>query len=183
MHDAISTLDRHQTRVMLGIVLGSVAAVGLSTGVLIGLAGGGQEPPPTPTPPRQAVIAPSDTPTPSSQAPTEPADSDVEPGRRSDVGVFVSAREEDDGIHVTFDRVQVVSGVEVINQNPKTRELVMSPQVAVFGGVHLAGSAQLQQISVQQLMGALPVVGSDTVLELTYDDLGYVVEVKEKQLP
>ena len=199
MVEPTAWLDRHRTYVMVTLMLVAVAVVGLATGGLVGLAGGGQEPRARRTTTPQAALAA--TPSASPEHSRQPADSEVEPGRRNDVGYFLAASQEGDGVHVTFDRVQVLAGaaaiayarkqnqppppggILVVNENPRTRELVLSPDVEISGGTQLAGSAGLQEISVQTLLEALSDKGRTTVLDISYDDLGYVTEVTEKQLP
>lgn len=174
--DALMPLDiggasSHRTYVLVGLVLGGVALVGVSTGVLVGLAGSDQ-PEPARRTTSQALVAPSEaapSPTASARRPTTPADSDIEPGRRSDVGYFLAASTQDDGVHVTFDRVQLVA-TGVVNQNARTRELVLAPDVVVPGGL-------------EPLLDALPTEGSVRLLELAYDSLGYVTEIHAKSVP
>jgi hypothetical protein len=161
--------DSRRTYALIALMFGGVALVGVSTGVLTSLAGSGP-PPPVRRTASQAVVTPSPDPTPSASdtPPSRPADSDVEPGRRTDIGYFLSARKEDDGVHTTFDRVQLrASGV--VNENPRTRELVLAQDVAVAGGL-------------DRLLQELPDEGRTRLLELSYDALGYVIEIREKSV-
>lgn len=198
---ALSIFGGPRSRAMLGLVFASVAALGVMIGVLLGLAGGGQAPPAQRGPTPHAIQPAADSPTPTSTGPTERADSDVEPGRRNDVGYFLGSTQEGDGVHITFDRVQVLtgadatahaqkhdksppaSGILIVNENPKTRELVLAPDVAVLGGVQLAGSSEPQQIPLETLLASLADKGATTVLDVSYDELGYVTEVREKTVP
>lgn len=192
--------ERQRTRVMVALVLAGVAVVGLVVGALVGLAGGGRPEPTQQTAKQAAVLASKAAATPSA-SPTERADSDVEPGRRKDIGLFLAATQEGDGIHITFDRVQLLAGAKaidyakkhnqppppggllVVNENPRKRKLVLSPEVTITAGQRLAGTAEPQEISVETLLAALGEKGASTVLDVTYDELGYVVAVEEKSLP
>ena len=119
---------------------------------------------------------------------------------RDPAGVTVVAQDGERGVHLTFDRVQVLAGdaaldyvtrqgqplpaggVVVVNENPRTRELVLAPDVFVSGGPALAGTPGPTELSVDELLSALGNKGRTTVLDLSYDPLGYVVDVREKIL-
>ena len=77
---------------------------------------------------------------------TKRAASEIERGTTSDIGFFLASDDKDDGIHVTFDRVLLLSGKEaqayakahhtkkpkkdgvlLVNDNALTRDLVRSP--------------------------------------------------------
>ena len=129
------------------------------------------------------------------------ADSDVERGRTEDIGYLLGARVGDEGLlHVVFDRVQLLRGDAaaeharrtggdpeeardglVVNENPRTRDMVLAPDVRVLGGVELAASSDLEPVPVQTLLDAIDREGGSLPLELQYDDLGYVVEVRERR--
>lgn len=153
---------------------------------------------PTPSTPTAESSSPS--------GPTARADTDLEPGTRSDVGYLIGSRSRTDGTHVNFDRVQVITGKStgkshgksaqkgakkgvqrpstggdvIINQNSRIRDLVLSPEVQVYGQVQLAGTTETQRIPVSTLLAALPVKGRTVPLDLRYDALGYVIEIRER---
>ncbi len=193
---------RSHTAAMVALVLGAVAVVGLGTGFLVGYAGGGQSPPSEPGPATSSRSPAGSSPATTSPArPTTRADSDVERGRRADLGYFLGASHEADGIHVRFDRALLYVGAEaeeyaedngleeslsdgrlLVNQNPRTRDMVLAPDVKVIGGRDLAGRSKPQETPVQTLLDAVATRGPDILLDLTYDDLGYIVVVREKDL-
>lgn len=179
------------------LTLAVVVALGLTTGFLIGLAGNrrGVGPLPTAAPSNAASTATG------AAGPTVRADTDVERGRRDDLGYLLSARREPGGLHVRFDRVQLLEGAEaaryaaangqdlppsgmvIVNENRRTRTVVLHPEVRVFGGAQLAGSTEPERIPLQTLLRALPRDGRRVPLALRYDPLGYVVEIHEQELP
>ena len=106
-----------------------------------------------------------------------------------------------DGLtHVSFDRVQLLRGDAaedyakehggdseaarsglIVNENPRTRDLVLAPDVKILGGVQLAASSDPEPVPLKTLLDALDSKGSTIPLELGYDKLGYVVQVTEKR--
>jgi hypothetical protein len=101
---------------------------------------------------------------------------------------------------VSFDRVQLLRGDAaekyakehggdseaarsglIVNENPRTRDLVLAPDVKILGGVQLAASSDPEQVPLKTLLDALDSKGSSIPLELRYDKLGYVVRVTEKR--
>jgi hypothetical protein len=103
---------------------------------------------------------------------------------------------------VTFDRALLLSGIAakdyakghhkkppkangvlLVNDNNLTRDLVLAPDVTVQGAQLLAGSTTLQPVSLKTLLDTVASHGADLLLDLTYDDLGYVTKVKEHDLP
>ena len=188
--------------ILTALLLTAVALVGLGTGFLLNVAEDGgpdgtrarRTGSPSPTP--------SATPPPGTQArPTVRAASQVERGRTKDLGYLLGARTGEDGlIHVAFDRVQLLKGDAaadyarehgrdeedarsglVVNENPRTRDMVLAPDVRVLGGVQLAASSDLEPVPLQTLLDSLNADGATLPLELRYDKLGYVVEVREKR--
>jgi hypothetical protein len=193
------TLDpRQHTAALVALVLGAVAIVGLGTGVLIGWAGGGGLPES-----QTSVQATSSTATSGPPARAATTTSCRPPGRGTrDLGYFVGAHEEPDGIHATFDRAllyvgadarhearvyglqdQVHHGTLLVNQNPKLRDLVLAPRVRICGLQQLASRDRATPVSQQQLLTAVASRGSTILLDLTYDGRGRVVFVEEKDLP
>jgi hypothetical protein len=196
--------SRSQTVLLVSLVLGAVAIVGLGTGFLIGIAGSGS---PGPAARRTAVSPSSPSPgqpsasTPAAR-PTVRAASEVEPGRTADVGYLLGSRQAADGVHVTFDRIQQLAGAAadryarshglsqpspggflLVNENPRTRDLVLAPGVRVVGAARLTGQPEPRPVPLDTLLGALAANGPEMPLDLTYDRLGYVVEVREKNTP
>lgn len=202
-----------RTVVMVALVLTAVALVGVGTGFLVGLAGtgsrgGSTSPQPAGPPSRGGTEGPA-APSPSgsrtdqpSGRPTTRADSDVERGRTSDLGYFLGADQRPDGLHVTFDRAllffgdearrvakdrgltsQVRHGALLVNQNPLTRDMVLAPDVRILGGRLLAGSQEPEPVPTEKLLSTVATRGEDVLLDLRYDRLGYVVEVRERELP
>jgi hypothetical protein len=174
------------------------AVVGLGVGSLLSLTGGGGTvtSPPTSTP-GTSSSSPSST-----ARPSERAASEIERGTTSDIGYFMGARDENDGTHVTFDRVLLKLGKDarkyakayhkkppgpdgtlLVNDNNLTRDLVLAPDVKVLGAQQLAGSPELQRVPLHTLLDRVASHGADLLLDLTYDDLGYVTKVQEHDLP
>jgi hypothetical protein len=183
-----SSDDPRRRAAFVALVLAGAAVVGLGTGSVLGM-----------TDDNPSSPSPSPTPTPSV---TKRAASEIERGTTSDIGYFLKSEDKADGRHVTFDRVLLLSGKEakayakahhtekpkkdgvlVVNDNALTRDLVLSPDVRVQGSQQLAGSANPQPVSLQTLLDTVASNGSDLLLDLTYDDLGYVTRVKEHVLP
>jgi hypothetical protein len=190
--------DPRRRTAVIGATLGAAAVVGLGTGMLIGAAGGGQEPTGAVIPP--AVSAPASPPP--SASPTTRAASQIEPGTTKDVGYLVASERQSEGMHVTFDRVVFrtgqaardyakrykkgppdANGVLIVNDNPMTRDLVLSPDVTVLGARALAGTSAASEVTLQTLLDAIASQGRSLLLDLRYDDLGYVTEVREHDLP
>jgi hypothetical protein len=178
-------------------LLAGTAVAGLGAGSLLGMVDDGAtvvaDTPGTPSP----STSPSPTASPSKRAASE-----IERGTTSDIGFFLASRDKNDGTHVTFDRVLLLSGkdakayakahhkkapkkdsVLLVNDNELTRDLVLAPDVKVLGSQQLAGSATLQPVPLQTLLDMVASNGSGLLLDLTYDDLGYVTKVKEHVLP
>jgi hypothetical protein len=192
-----SSDDPRRRAAFVALLLAGTAVVGLGAGSLLGMTDDGA--PVVTAKPETSSPSPSPTPT---STPTKRAASEIERGTTSDVGFFLASRDKDDGTHVTFDRVLLLSGKEakayakahhtkapkkdgvlLVNDNTLTRDLVLSPDVKVQGSQQLAGSATLQPVSLQTLLDTVGSNGSALLLDLTYDDLGYVTKVKEHVLP
>lgn len=196
--------EPRRTGAVIGVVLAASAVVGLGVGLLLGVAGGGGH--------VDVGAASPSVGTPTTSAPATPtpttrtrAASQIEKGLTHDIGYLVAARREDDGRHVTFDRVILKTGkaakayakqyhkkppgpdgVLLVNDNPLTRDLVLSPDVTVMGAMALAGSQEPKPVPLQSLLDAIDATdanGSNLLLDLTYDKLGYVVRIQEHDLP
>jgi hypothetical protein len=183
------------------LLLVAVALVGLGTGYLLSLTGGG---PDGTSAGRTTSSSPSGSgsaATPTPPRPTVASGSQIERGMTQDIGYFLGARRTANGLtHVAFDRVQLLRGDAaekyarehggdtataraglIVNENPRTRDLVLAPDVKVLGGVKLAASSDPERVPVQTLLDALDSKGSTIPLELRYDKLGYVIQVTEKR--
>ena len=148
-----SSDDPRRRAAFVAALLVASAVVGLGAGSLLGLAGGGgtieATSPGTSSPSASSTARPT----------TRASASEIEPGTTSDIGYFIGARDENDGTHVTFDRVLLKlgkdardyaktyhkkppgpNGVLLVNDNALTRDLVLAPDVKVLGAQQLAGS-------------------------------------------
>ena len=195
--------QRHNL-LLAALLLVAAALVGLLIGFLVSLFDTGIDntaAPRTTTsdPSNPSATTSSATMTP--QRPTGPSGSEIEKGLMKDLGYFLGASRDPDGLtHVTFDRVQLLRGDAaekyaeehggdseaarsglIINENPRTRDLVLAPDVKILGGVQLAASSDPEQVPLKTLLDALDSKGSTIPLELRYDKLGYVVQVTEKR--
>jgi hypothetical protein len=192
-----SSDDPRRRAAFVALLLAGTAVAGLGAGSLLGMVDD-----------RATVVAdppgttsPSASPSPTA-SPSKRAASEIERGTTSDIGFFLASHDKNDGTHVTFDRVLLLSGkdakayakahhekapkkdgVLLVNDNDLTRDLVLGPDVKVLGSQQLAGSATLQPVSLQTLLDKVASNGSGLLLDLTYDDLGYVTKVKEHVLP
>ncbi|MEP6762413.1 MAG: hypothetical protein ABJA93_13740 [Sporichthyaceae bacterium] len=196
-----SGVSRRHNLLLAALVLVAVALVGLGTGFLLSLTDSGADSTSAgrTTSPGPSGSATSATPTP--RRPTVASGSQIERGRTQDIGYFLGARRTANGLtHVAFDRVQLLRGDAaekyakahggnaqtarsglIVNENPRTRDLVLAPDVKVFGGVQLAASSDPERVPVQTLLDALDSKGGTIQLELRFDKLGYVVQVTEKR--
>lgn len=187
--------------VLLAVLLfTAVALVGLGAGYLLSVAQGRPEG----TPARRTTSSKpsvSASPTATPARPTVRSGSQIERGRTEDLGYLLGARRAANGLtHVAFDRVQLLRGDAaakyarehgmdaeaarsglVVNENPRSRDLVLAPDVKVLGGVKLAASSDPEPVPLQTLLDALDAEGSSLPLELRYDKLGYVVQVTERR--
>lgn len=171
-----------------------VALAGLGIGWLLAATGGSSNTPGT---------SGSAAPTPSTSASTAGVKgSEIEAGRTTDFGYFLSATDKAGATHITFDRAQlfvgkaaddyakshhmktpVPNGYLLLNVNPKTRDLVLGPQVTVTGTRYLANSSQPVPVSLQTLLAALPAHGKQMPLDVKYDARGFVTSVSERFFP
>jgi hypothetical protein len=193
-------VSQRRNLLLAALLLVAAALVGLLIGFLLSRTEMGSD----------GTAAPRTTsPDPSSSAPsatataraTGPSGSEIEKGLTKDLGYFLGASRSPDGLtHVSFDRVQLLRGDAaedyteehggdsdaarsglIVNENPRTRDLVLAPDVKVLGGVQLAASSDPEPVPLETLLDALDSKGSDIPLELRYDKLGYVVQVTEKR--
>lgn len=195
-----STDDPRRMAAVVALVLGAAAIVGLGVGFLLSVADGSGSGPTTATNTSPITAAPRSS-TPAAR-PTTRAASEIERGTTSDIGYFVGARDEGDGTHVTFDRVLLKmgrdardyakahhkkkpgrDGILLVNDNDLTRDLVLAPDVEVLGAKQLAGSQDPRPVPLRSLLDAVASHGQTLLLDLTYDRLGYVVQVQEHDLP
>jgi hypothetical protein len=195
-----SGVSQRRNVVLAALLLVAAALVGLLIGYLLSRAGNGSD----------GTAAPRTTSSGSSESatatvtpprPTTKSGSEIEKGLTRDLGYFLGASRDPDGLtHVSFDRVQLLRGDAaekyakehggdseaarsglIVNENPRTRDLVLAPDVKILGGVQLAASSDPEQVPLQTLLDALDSKGSTIPLELRYDKLGYVVQVTEKR--
>jgi hypothetical protein len=194
-----SSDDPRRRAAFVAALLVASAVLGLGAGALLSVAGNGD----TKTTSTSTPAASSRPASPSTTGrPTERAASEIKRGTTSDIGYFTAARAGNDGTHVTFDRVLLLSGqaardyakanhkkkpkqdgVLLINDNNRTRDLVLAPDVKVLGARQIAGAATLEPVDLQTLLDKVVGHGADLLLDLTYDNLGYVTKVQEHDLP
>jgi hypothetical protein len=191
-----SSDDPRRRAAFVAVVLLGAAVAGFGTGTLLGVANDGST-----TVDAGTSKTSSPPPSPSTANPSKRAASEIERGTTSDIGYFLDSRVKNDGTHVTFDRALLLSGkaakdyakahhtkkpkgngVLLVNDNDLTRDLVLAPDVTVQGAQLLAGSTTLQPVSLKTLLDTVASQGADLLLDLTYDDLGYVKKVKERDL-
>lgn len=176
-----------------------VALAGLGIGWMVAALGGsGGSSGSVTTPTTGSTAVPT---TPVTSAPVTKG-SDIEAGRTTDFGYFLSATDKAGATHITFDRAQlfvgkaaddyakshhmktpVPNGYLLLNVNPKTRDLVLGPQVTVTGTRYLANSSQPVPVSLQTLLAALPAHGKQMPLDVKYDARGFVTSVSERFFP
>ena len=195
-----SGVSQRRSLLLAVLLLVAAALVGLLIGFLLSRTGSANDG-------AAARRTPSSSPSGSASAtatpprPTGPSGSQIEKGLTKDVGYFLGARRDANGLtHVSFDRVQLLTGDAaekyakqhggdtqtarsglIVNENPRTRDLVLAPDVKILGGVQLAASSDPEQVPLQTLLDALDSKGSTLSLELRFDKLGYVVQVTEKR--
>lgn len=196
-----STDDPRRMTVVIGVVLAAAAIVGLGVGVLLGLAGDGTSTSASTSSTPSVTTSPSAAATTPSESPTVRAASEIQDGTTKDIGYLVASRSEDDGVHVTFDRVVFYTGQAardyarshhkrpprgngalIVNDNERKRDLVLSPDIAVLGTRALAGSSTPTEVSLKTLRDAVASQGDRLLLNLRYDPLGYVIKVTEHDL-
>ena len=196
-----SGVSQRRNLLLAALLLVAAALVGLLIGFLLSRADSGIDgaapPPTTSSDPSASTSSATVTP----PRPTGPSGSEIEKGLTKDLGYFLGASRDPDGLtHVSFDRVQLLRGDAaenyaqkhggdseaarsglVVNENPRTRDLVLAPDVKILGGVQLAASSDPEPVPLQTLLDALDSKGGAIPLELRYDKLGYVVQVTEKR--
>jgi hypothetical protein len=196
-----SGVSQGRNILLAALLLVAAALVGLLIGFLLSRADSGIDGTAAPRTTSSDPAAPSPSATVTPPRPTGPSGSEIEKGLTRDLGFFLGASRDPDGLtHVSFDRVQLLRGDAaekyaeehggdseaarsglVVNENPRTRDLVLAPDVKILGGVQLAASSDPEPVPLQTLLDALDSKGSDIPLELRYDKLGYVVQVAEKR--
>ncbi len=196
-----SGVSQGRNLILAALLLVAAALVGLLIGFLLSRADSGIDGTAAPrtTSSGSSVSSPSASVTP--PRPTKASGSEIEKGLTKDLGYFLGASRDPNGLtHVTFDRVQLLRGDAaekyaeehggdsdaarsglIVNENPRTRDLVLAPDVKILGGVQLAASSDPEAVPLQTLLDALDSKGSTIPLELRYDKLGYVVQVTEKR--
>ena len=150
-----SGVSQRRNLLLAGLLLLAAALVGLLIGFLLSRADSGVDGTATRRTPSSdpSSSAPSATVTP--PRPSGRSGSEIEKGRALDIGYFLGASRDPDGLtHVSFDRVQLLRGDAaedyakehggdpdaarsglIVNENPRTRDLVLAPDVKVLGGV------------------------------------------------
>ena len=195
-----SGVSQRRNLLVAALLLVAAALVGLLIGFLLSRTemgsdgtAAGRTPSSDPSSPASATTTPP--------RPTGPSGSEIEKGLKTDLGYFLGATRDPEGLtHVSFDRVQLLRGDTaedyarehggdsdaarsglIVNENPRTRDLVLAPDVKVLGGVQLAASSDPESVPLTTLLDALNSKGSTIPLELRYDKQGYVVQVTEKR--
>jgi hypothetical protein len=196
-----SGVSQRRNVLLAALLLVAAALVGLLIGYLVSRAGSGSDGVAAPLTTSSGSAASSSSATATPSRPKGPSGSEIEKGLTRDLGYFLGATRDPDGLtHVSFDRVQLLRGNAaekyaevhggdseaarsglIVNENPRTRDLVLAPDVKILGGVQLAASSDPEPVPLKTLLDALDSKGSDIPLELRYDKLGYVVQVTEKR--
>ena len=158
--------------------------------------------------PAQPAAAPTSTPTPTqptSRPASRPAASPATPNPGSDFGFIRSWTAKAGTFYLRFDRAVLLTGKAaddasaahggespvpndyyIQNDNPRLREVVIGDQATVIGSQHLTGSPGPNPSSLKALLTFVhnggPQVAA-TPFHLTYDDNGFVTQVREQYLP
>ena len=158
--------------------------------------------------PAQPAAAPTSTPTPTqptSRPASRPAASPATPNPGSDFGFIRSWTAKTGTFYLRFDRAVLLTGEAaddasaahggespvpndyyIQNDNPRLREVVIGDQATVIGSQHLTGSPGPNPSSLKALLTFVhhggPLV-AHTPFHLTYDDNGFVTQVREQYLP
>ena len=187
--------------VMVAALLIVVAAAGLGIGWLVASLGGGGSngagDQPSPSTSASTSASPK-----SSASATPRTGSEIEPGRTADFGYFLLARTRNGVTHITFDRATLLTGKAandyakahkmespvpndylIINENTKTRDLVLGPEVAVTGTTVMANSTEPVPVSLSTLLTAIKDHGSQMPVDVKYDKNGFVIAVAERFFP
>jgi len=196
-----SGVSQRRTLLLAVLLLVAAALVGLLIGYLLSRTGSANDGTAARRTPSSDPSGSATSATATPPRPTGPSGSEIEKGLTKDIGYFLGARRGANGLtHVAFDRVQLLRGDAaekyasenggdtatarsglIVNENPRTRDLVLAPDVKILGGVQLAASSDPEQVPVQTLLDALDSKGSTIPLELRFDKLGYVIQVTEKR--
>jgi hypothetical protein len=196
-----SGVSQRRNVILAALLFVAVALVGLGAGFLLSLTANGNDGTSARRTPSSSASGSATSTSATPPRPTGPSGSEIEKGLTKDLGYFLGARRGAGGLtHVAFDRVQLLRGDAaekyadehggdpvtarsglIVNENPRTRDLVLAPDVKVFGEVQLAASSDLERVPLQTLLDALDSKGSTIPLELRFDKLGYVVQVTEKR--
>jgi hypothetical protein len=196
-----SGVSQRRSLLLAALLLVAAALVGLLIGFLLSRADNGIDGTASRRTPSSDPSTSASSATVTPPRPTGPSGSEIEKGLTKDIGYFMGASRDPDGLtHVSFDRVQLLRGDAaedyaeehggdsetarsglIVNENPRTRDLVLAPDVKVLGGVQLAASSDPEPVPLTTLLDALDSKGSAIPLELRYDKLGYVVQVTEKR--
>ncbi len=193
-------VSQRRNLLLAALLLVAAALVGLLIGFLLSRTEMGSDGTAAPGTTSSGPASTASSPTATPRA-TGPSGSEIEKGLTKDLGYFLGASRSPDGLtHVSFDRVQLLRGNAaekyakehggdseaarsglIVNENPRTRDLVLAPDVKILGGVQLAASSDPEPVPLKTLLDALDSKGSTIPLELRYDKLGYVVQVTEKR--
>ena len=170
--------------------------------------GGAKRTEPRPSPAQPAPTAPpvatTSKPTPTQPA-SRPAPSPTTANRGSDFGFIRSWYAKPGAFYLRFDRAVMLTGKAadaasaahggespvpndyyIQNDNPRLRDLVLADQATVIGSQHLTGSPGPNPSSLKALLTFVHNGGPQlaaTPFHLTYDDNGFVTQVREQYLP
>jgi hypothetical protein len=185
----------------------AIAALAILTAATL-TACGSDTPDPQPSPAQPAPAAPSVTappkPTPAQPA-SRPAPSPTTATPGSDFGFIRSWTAKAGNFYLRFDRAVLLTGKAaddasaahggespvpndyyIQNDNPRLREVVIGDQARVIGSQHLTGSPGPNPSSLKALLTFVHNGGPQlaaTPFHLTYDDNGFVTQVREQYLP
>jgi hypothetical protein len=186
-----------------------VALVGLAILTAATLAACGSDtadPPPSPAQPAQAGPAATTPSKPTTARPaSRPAASPTSPNPGSDFGFIRSWTAKTGTFYLRFDRAVLLTGKAadaasaahggespvpndyyIQNDNPRLREVVIADQATVIGSQQLTGSPGPNPSSLKALLTFVHNGGPQaaaTPFHLTYDDNGFVTQVREQYLP
>jgi hypothetical protein len=186
-----------------------VALVGLAILTAATLAACGSDtadPPPSPAQPAQAGPAATTPSKPTTARPaSRPAASPTSPNPGSDFGFIRSWTAKTGTFYLRFDRAVLLTGKAadaasaahggespvpndyyIQNDNPRLRDLVLADQATVIGSQQLTGSPGPNPSSLKALLTFVHNGGPQaaaTPFHLTYDDNGFVTQVREQYLP
>jgi hypothetical protein len=184
----------------------AIAALAILTAATL-TACGSNTPDPQPSP-AQPAAAPPSTPTPTlptSRPASRPAAIPATPNPGSDFGFIRSWYAKPGAFYLRFDRAVLLTGKAadaasaahggespvpndyyIQNDNPRLRDLVLADQATVIGSQQLTGSPGPNPSSLKALLTFVHNGGPQaaaTPFHLTYDDNGFVTQVREQYLP